>query len=142
MERKGGRIRNMSMKDLILLTGRTINQGVALEGSKTGKENVRAAALCMFDKEDFKKLDVISGTPVKVTTDYGEVVVYSMISEEGPHPGIIFIPMGPWANQVVNPDSQSCGTPTYKGMKAQVEIVKDGKVLDALELTRKTLVEA
>jgi formylmethanofuran dehydrogenase subunit D len=131
----------MSLNNLILLTGRTINQGVALEGGKISKENVRAAAICMFDKEDFKKLDTIAGTPVKITTDFGEVIVYSIISEEGPHPGIIFVPMGPWANQLVNPDSQSCGTPTYKGMKAKVEVIKNGKVLDALDLI-KALIEA
>ena len=45
--------------------------------------------------------------------------------------------MGPWANQLVNPDSQGCGTPTYKGMKAKVEVIKSGKVLDALELIGK-----
>ena len=126
----------MSLNNLILLTGRTINQGVALEGSKTTKENVRAAAICAFDKDDFKKLDCLVGTPVKVITDFGEVVVYSTISEEGPHPGIIFIPMGPWANQLVNPDSQACGTPTYKGMKATVEVMRSGRVLDALELIK------
>ncbi len=130
----------MSIENLTLITGRTINQGVALEGGKVTKENVRAAALCAFDPEDFKKLDCLIGTPVKITTDHGEVTVYSTISEEGPHSGIIFVPMGPWANQVVNPDSQSCGTPTYKGMKAKVEAVKNGKVLDALELI-KTLME-
>ena len=124
----------MNLNDVILLTGRTINQGVALEGGKTTKENVRAAGICSFDKEDFKKLDCLVGTPVNVITDHGEVIVYSTISDEGPHPGIIFIPMGPWANQVVNPDSQSCGTPTYKGMKARVEVVQNGKVLDALDL--------
>ena len=127
----------MTLDNLILLTGRTINQGVALEGGKTTKENVRAAGICTFDRSDFKKLDCLAGTPVKVITDYGEVIVYSTISEEGPHPGIIFIPMGPWANQVVNPDSQSSGTPTFKGMKAKVELVKNGRVLDALELISK-----
>ncbi|GAJ14523.1 unnamed protein product, partial [marine sediment metagenome] len=72
-----------------------------------------------------------------IATDFGEVIVYSTISEEGPHPGILFVPMGPWANQLVNPDSQGCGTPTYKGMKAKVEVIKSGKVLDALELIGK-----
>jgi formylmethanofuran dehydrogenase subunit D len=124
----------MSLDNLTLLTGRTINQGIALEGGKTTKENVRAAAICTFDKEDFKKLDCMVGTPVKVTTDHGEVVVHSTITEEGPHPGIIFIPMGPWANQVVNPDTQATGTPTFRGMKAKVEVMKGGKVLDALQL--------
>jgi len=124
----------MSLENLTLLTGRTINQGIALEGGKTSRENVRAAAICTFDKEDFKQLDCMVGTPVKVTTDHGEVVVYSTITEEGPHQGIIFIPMGPWANQVVNPDTQSTGTPTFRGMKAKVEVMKSGKVLDALQL--------
>jgi formylmethanofuran dehydrogenase subunit D len=126
----------MSIDNLILLTGRTINQGVALEGGKTTKENVRAAAICIFDKEDFKKLDCMAGTPVKVITKYGEVIVHSILTEEGPHPGIIFIPMGPWANQVVNPDTQSTGTPTFKGMKAKVEVMKGAKVLVALELIK------
>jgi formylmethanofuran dehydrogenase subunit D len=126
----------MTLDNLILLTGRTINQGVALEGGKTTKENVRAAAICAFDKEDFKKLDCLVGTPVKIISDYGEVVVYSTISEEGPHPGIIFIPLGPWANQVVNPDSQSTGTPTFKGIRTKVEVLKNGTVLDALDLIR------
>ncbi len=124
----------MSLDNLILLTGRTINQGVALEGGKASRENVRACGICTFDADDFKKLDCLVGTPVKVITDYGEVVVYSTITEEGPHQGIIFIPMGPWANQLVNPGSQACGTPTYKGMKAKVEVVKSGKVLGAIEL--------
>ena len=126
----------MSLNNLTLITCRTISQGVALEGGKVSKEAVRAAAICAFDSEDFKKLDCLVGTPVKVITDFGEVLVYSTISEEGPHPGIIFIPMGPWANQVVNPDSQSCGTPTYKGMKASVEPIPNGKVLGAVALIK------
>ncbi len=124
----------MALNNLKLITCRTINQGIALEGGKTTRENVRAAAICAFDREDFKKLDCLVGTPVKVITDHGEVTVYSTISEEGPHLGIIFIPMGPWANQVVNPDSQGCGTPTYKGMKASVEVTPNGRVFDAVDL--------
>jgi len=126
----------MSLNNLRLITCRTINQGIALEGAKTTKENVRAAGICAFDKDDFKQLNCLVGTPVKVSTDFGEVTVYSTISDEGPHPGIIFIPMGPWANQVVNPDSQSCGTPTFKGMKAEVEVAEGAKVLDALALIK------
>ena len=47
----------MSINNLILITCRTINQGVALEGGKNTKENVRAAGICAFDSDDFKKLD-------------------------------------------------------------------------------------
>jgi formylmethanofuran dehydrogenase subunit D len=127
----------MSLDNLILITGQQIDQGVALWTGKTGRRYVRAAGVCKFDSKDFKKLDCLIGTPVRVITKYGEVIVYSIISEEGPHPGVIFIPAGPWANQIVNPDSQGMGTPTYKGVKANVEVVKDGKVLDTLTLLGK-----
>ena len=127
----------MSLDNLILITGQNIVQGTELEAGKTKKGYVRAAALCMIDREDFKKLDCIVGTPVRVTTDHGQVIVYSTISEEGPHPGVIFIPAGPWANQIVNPDTQGMGTPVYKGIKAKIEPVKDGVVLDTLALLKK-----
>ena len=120
----------------ILTSGRTIDQGVALEGEKLGRENMKACAICEFDKGDYKKLDCMIGTPVKVTTDFGEVVVYSQITEQGPHPGLIFIPMGPWANAVVDPETYGTGMPSYKGTDAEVKVVKDGKVLSALELIK------
>lgn len=124
----------MSLDNFTLITGQNINQGIQLEAGKTKKGYVRASALCMFDADDFKNLDVIPGTPVKVTTDFGEVIVYSTISEEGPHPGVIFMPAGPWANQVISSDAYLMGTPIYKGIDAKVEVAKGGKVLDTLEL--------
>jgi formylmethanofuran dehydrogenase subunit D len=129
--------KKMSLENLVLITGQQIDQGVALWTGKTKRSYVRAAGVCKFDRDDFKKLDCLVGTPVRVITEYGKVIVYSTISEEGPHPGVIFIPAGPWANQIVNPDSQGMGTPTYKGMKAKVEVVKNGVVLDTLTLLSK-----
>lgn len=126
----------MSLNNVILTSGRTINQGIALEGEKITKENERACALCEFDKEDFDKLECFIGTPVKVTTDFGEVIVHSQITEQGPHPGLIFIPMGPWANAIIDPETYGTGMPSYKGTKAKVEVIKDGKILSALELMK------
>jgi len=120
----------------ILTSGRTIDQGVALEGEKLGRENMKACAICEFDKDDYKKLDCMIGTPVKIITKFGEVVVYSQISEQGPHPGLIFIPMGPWANAVIDPETYGTGMPSYKGTDADVEVVKDGRILSALELIK------
>lgn len=120
----------------ILTSGRSIDQGVALEGEKLGRENITACAICEFDRDDFTKLDCMIGTPVKVTTKFGEVIVYSQISEQGPHPGIIFIPMGPWANAVIDPETYGTGMPSFKGTEAEVEVIKGGKILSALELIK------
>ncbi|MBN1802331.1 MAG: molybdopterin dinucleotide-binding protein [Candidatus Lokiarchaeota archaeon] len=131
----------MRLDNLILITGQNIDQGIALESGKTKRNYVRAAAVCMIDRDDFIKLDCIPGTPVRVTTDHGEVLVYSRITEEGPHPGVIFIPAGPWANQIVSPITDGMGTPGYKGLKAKLEVVQNGKVLDSLEVVKKYKVE-
>ena len=120
----------------ILTTGRTIDQGVALEGEKLRGENIRACAICEFDEDDFSKLECSIGTPVKVITKFGEVIVYSQISEQGPHPGIIFIPMGPWANAVIDPETYGTGMPSYKGTEADVVVIEYGKILSALELIK------
>ena len=119
-----------------LTSGRTIDQGVALEGQKLGRENIKSCAICEFDKDDFVKLDCMIGTPVKVTTKFGEVVVYSQITEQGPHPGLIFIPMGPWANAIIDPETYGTGMPSYKGTDAEVEVVKSGRILTALEIIK------
>lgn len=122
--------------EFFLITGRSIDQGVALEGQKLGRENIKACAICEFDKDDFVKLDCMIGTPVKVTTKFGEIIVYSQISEQGPHPGIIFIPMGPWANAIIDSETYGTGMPSYKGTEAEVEVVKSGRILSALEIVK------
>jgi len=70
--------------EFFLTTGRTIDQGVALEGEKLGRENIKACAICEFDKDDFAKLDCMIGTPVKVTTKFGEIIVYSQFQNKDP----------------------------------------------------------
>ena len=61
---------------------------------------------------------------VSVKTEYGEVVV--KIKENTGNPdNIAFIPMGPWANAVVDPDTKGCGMPGFKGIQAEVEATDD-----------------
>ena len=62
----------MSLNNLILITCRTINQGVALEGGKNTKENVSAAGICAFDSEEFKKN---MGDQIEYTSDRYEALV-------------------------------------------------------------------
>ncbi len=40
---------------------------------------------------------------------------------DGNPDGLVFIPMGPWANAVVDPDTKGCGMPGFKGIPAVVE---------------------
>jgi len=121
-----------------LITGRTIEQGVAIEGWKDKKEYVDAAAFVHIDPSDFKRLNVWRNSNVSVKSDYGEVVVRAIPSPYGPHPGIVFIPMGPWANQVIGLDTDTTGMPSYKGIMVTITPAPEKKVLGAIALIKMT----
>jgi formylmethanofuran dehydrogenase subunit D len=117
-----------------LLTGRTIEQGVGKERGKASKEYVESVSVCYIDPEDLKRLGIKEKTNVMVSTDYGSVVVKALKSLRAPHPSIIFIPYGPWANVIVNPETHGIGMPSFKGIPAEVEPTPDKPILSLEEL--------
>lgn len=90
-----------------------------------------------LDHADLKALGAWKNTNVKVTSPYGSVIVKAIETTQGPHPGVAFIPMGPWANSVVDPNTYSTGMPTFKGTPVTVEIAANEPVLLGIELVQK-----
>lgn len=106
----------MTLK-VTLITGRTISQGVNLE-NKSSSDYLDATACCEMNPKDTALLGKANN--VKVKTKHGEVVVKPKENSGNPE-GIAFIPMGPWANAVVDPDTKGCGMPGFKGIQAEIE---------------------
>jgi formylmethanofuran dehydrogenase subunit D len=123
--------------NLNLISGRSIQQGVAIEGGKEKPAYRTAAGIIELDPSDLKKLGAWKNTNVKVTSDYGSVVVKAIETTQGPHPGLGFIPMGPWANSITNPNTYSTGMPTFKGVPVKVEVAINEPVLLGIELVQK-----
>jgi formylmethanofuran dehydrogenase subunit D len=121
-----------------LISGRTIQQGVSMEGGKEKPAYRDACGIIEMDPTDIKKMGAWSNTNVRVTSPYGSVVVKAINATQGPHPGVAFIPMGPWANQVVDPNTYSTGMPTFKGTPIEVEPAQTENVLGSIELTQKS----
>jgi len=121
---------------MTLLTGRTIEQGVGKECGKTSREYVESVSICYMDPEDLKLLGIKEKTNIQVSTDYGTVVVTALKSKRAPHPGVIFIPYGPWANVVVDPETHGIGMPSLKGIPAYVEPAPDKPLMSLKELLR------
>jgi len=121
---------------VVLLTGRTIEQGVGKERGKASKEYIESVSVCYIDPEDLKRLGIKEKTNVLVSSDYGSVVVKALKSLRAPHPGVIFIPYGPWANAVVNPETHSVGMPSLKGIPAEVKPAPDKPLLDLEDLLK------
>jgi formylmethanofuran dehydrogenase subunit D len=127
-------MRNEARLSVTLLTGRTIEQGVGKERGKASKEYAESVAVCFIDPQDMKKLKVKEGANVEVSTSQGSVVLKSVKSPRGPHPGIVFVPYGPWANVIVDSETDSIGMPSLKGIPAEIESTPEKSVLDLPQL--------
>jgi formylmethanofuran dehydrogenase subunit D len=119
-----------------LLTGRTIEQGVGKECGKASQDYFDSVAVCYIDPEDLKRLGIRGGTNVRVSTDYGSVILKALKSPRGPHAGVIFIPYGVWANAVASTETDSMGMPSLKGIRAEIEPAADKVVLGLSEFLR------
>ena len=121
---------------MILISGRTIEQGTNLE-NKLSEEYKKAAAVCELSEEDLQKLGLKGdgSERVRVRTAAGEVVVTAKKGAGYPE-GVAFIPMGPWVNAVVSGNTRGAGMPRFKGIEAEIEKT-DEEVLSAEELMRR-----
>jgi formylmethanofuran dehydrogenase subunit D len=124
-----------------LISGRTFMQGVAIEGHKHEDEYIKACGICEMDVSDLKSLHLFPGQTVRVKSAYGEVVVRAVKATQGPHPGLVFIPMGPWANQVTGTNTYSTGMPNFKGVKVTIEPAPNEKVLNGITLLQNTTLD-
>ena len=127
----------MATINVNLISGRSIQQGVAIEGGKEKPAYRTACGIIELDPSDLKKLGAWKNTNVRVTSDYGTVIVKAMETSQGPHPGVGFIPMGPWANSITSPNTYSTGMPTFKGVPVKIEVAINEPILLGIELVQK-----
>ncbi len=107
-----------NMIEVEIVSGRTLDQGATVE-EKLTEEYFKAVSYIELSEDDYKALGLQEGDKVKVKTEFGEVVVFA---KKGDLPkGIAFIPMGPYANQVIDPSTDGTGMPQFKGVKAVIE---------------------
>jgi len=114
---------------VILNTGRTVWQGQAIESGKDLQMYVDAAAICHMSTEMMSDLGIEPGDNIEVISDFGEVVVKVVSTVETLPEGMIYIPMGPWANRVIDPDTNSTATPSFKNIPVEI-LPTDKPVLD------------
>jgi len=119
--------------EVTLLTGRTIDQGCSKEIGKVSESYMENVAVCEMNAEDMKKFGIKDKDKVKVVTEFGSVVVKARKSRRLKARGMVFIPYGPWANQVLASNTNGTGMPLLKGTKATVEPT-DTEVLSIREL--------
>ncbi len=105
--------------EFTIVTGRTMEQGMFID-EKTSEDYFKAVSYCEMNEEDMKELGVEEGDRVKVITDYGSVVLFVKKAMFDLPRGVIFVPLGPYANKVL-PAESGTGTPLFKNIKCRVE---------------------
>ncbi len=115
--------------NFILNTGRTIWQGQAIESGKDLQMYVDAAAVCNMNMDQMEALGVKDGDNIEVVSEYGDVIVKVVTAKEELPDVMIYIPMGPWANRVIRPNTDSTATPSFKNIPVEINPT-DEAVLD------------
>jgi len=121
----------------LLLTGRTIYQGVAKEKGKLSEEYLNSVAICEIAPKDMELMNIKENRNVRVTTMFGSVIVKAVKSMRAPHPKMIFMPYGPWASLVMSSKTDGTGMPSLKGVPAKIESAPKEKILNVYELLKK-----
>ena len=112
---EGGR----SERLFVLNTGRSLAQGISMESEgKWGKKYFDAVAVVEMNPDDISDLNVKDR--VRVYNEYGVVVLRVRPNSNIPK-GQVFIPMGPWANMLTDPNTDGTGMPRLKGVKVFIE---------------------
>ncbi len=128
----------MSKIQVTLLTGRTIDQGTSKEYGKLSAKYKESVAICEIDPDDMKELAIKEDSNVRISTEQGSVIVTAKDSKRGPHPRVVYMPYGYWANLLIDSSTDGTGMPTFKGITAQVEPAPGSRVLDLRELLKLT----
>ena len=107
-------------ENFILITGRTREQANGLHKGKNSEVYRRATTLVEMSPEDMTRLAIKEGQIVRLrtATDQAEVPVRT-----GAIPaGMLFVPMGPVANLLIDTETEGTGMPTFKGQMVRMEL--------------------
>ncbi len=107
----------------ILNTGRTIRQGSYVEW-KNSSFYCEEASLLHMNPVDMLESDIEEGSHVRVRSSAGEVVVKA-IPVTSLMRGKVFLCLGPYANQLVGPETYGTGMPDFKTTRVIIERTED-----------------
>ncbi|MFH1821321.1 MAG: molybdopterin dinucleotide binding domain-containing protein [Methanobacteriota archaeon] len=120
----------------VLISGRTIKQGISREVGKTSEEYAENVAVAFMNEDDMKDMGAEEGGNVNVRTKFGSTVVRCKKSKLDR--GIVFMPYGPWVNVLTGPETHGTGMPDSKGFEAEVSATNEKiqTVFDILKLMK------
>lgn len=111
--------------EIKITTYRDIFQIEALERDRFGEEYRKLSACIVMSKNDMQKMGLKAGERVKVSNNYGSVVVEVKESKRDEPGGIAFMVNSPWSNALVSGDTGGKGIPEFKDISAKISLAKE-----------------
>ncbi len=111
--------------DIRIVTYRDIFQVEALERDRFGEEYRKLSACVMVSKNDLQKMGLKSGDRVKLSNNYGSIVVEAKETRREEPGGIAFMVNSPWSNALVSGETGGKGIPELKDITAKISLTKE-----------------
>lgn len=105
-------------REFRLITGRTRKQADGLHQGKDSETYQQATALVEMSSDDMARLDIEEGAIVRLRTTTGAVEVPAQTGELPS--GLLFMPMGPTVNTLIEAETDGTGIPPFKELMVEV----------------------
>lgn len=99
-------------------SGRTVSQGSFID-RKNSREYQDETSCCRMNPVDVYRLGILDGDRILLENAHGSVVC-TVCEDRNMTEGQIFLPLGPYANQLIPGTTQSTGMPDFKSVDVQV----------------------
>ena len=114
--------RGLGMTKMLLIPGRSRNQGTALNAGKLGEKYLDVTSTLEMNELDMQKLGIEKGGKVRLSSSVGEVVVSCVPRKDADLPsGLLFIAYGPTSSELMSSDTAGSGMPLSKHLEVKVE---------------------
>ena len=109
---------------MILIPGRTSEQGTSLNKGKFKQEYQTETSMLEINTKEMKRLGLEEGDQVRLSNEIGETTVTCRGKKPEDLPdGMLFIPYGPPTTQLMSSETCGSGMPVSKHMKVTIEKV-------------------
>ncbi len=111
--------------EIKLTTYRDIFQVQELEFDRFGEEYKKLSAAVFMSKDDMKKLGFRSADRVRLSNNYGSIVVEVRETKRDEPGGLAFMINSPWSNSLVSDDTGGKGIPEFKNITARISLSRE-----------------
>jgi len=111
--------------EIKITTYRDIFQVQELESDRFGEEYKKLSAAVFMSKDDMKKLGFRSEDRVRLSNNYGSIVVKVRETKRDEPGGLAFMINSPWSNSLVSDDTGGKGIPEFKNITARISLSRE-----------------